>query len=454
MERVSLLKAFDCPKEPDKEEVQLEHCEPKNSNMYFDPCARRKIKLETEVGENDLFKKKCKILSMFDPLDDHLKRNGGLRLDPSFIKKVTELSITTIQTLIKEPWKLSSLFGDSSPGHRKVGTKYVFLAALHLSLKERSLHSEGLFIFEISMSTLLKCYSHLSVCQSTLAKYLTVVRLICNQIGQDLGTTQDKKAFFLMLSTKMIGVLFSSSIFKGLLREPEKIETKLKTYLNRFCILQGDLDRHLSVRPISHHAFAVVYLCLTIFVNRLQLPHMTQIVAILKSSDSHFSSLEYSSCAGCAMNWKFKTIEIFRKAVFICSGDAFFWSWKNYYQRKDKRVVSDNILDDNLFLNLKPTENDHQSETTFENSKVRDADENLLGKREKRSSCTGQDQTTDHSMKDVESHTLDSDESEGFKTLLYPEEREYLHVILKSLLKSSTLKLLGFDLKINKFDSS
>ena len=47
--------------------------------------------METLAGDEDIIRRINKIEDMFSPLNDYLKQNSKLGLDPSFIKEVSYL---------------------------------------------------------------------------------------------------------------------------------------------------------------------------------------------------------------------------------------------------------------------------------------------------------------------------------------------------------------------------
>lgn len=449
MEKTSLLERFDRKSVDVSDEVDFTPSIHKTVNVYYDPLAKRKIKLEAREGEADLGARRVKVLDMFGPLDSFLMKNGGLRLDKAFTRSVEDLAMHVFEVCHKNPSKLDSIDGSHSHGHRRLSTKYTFLATVHLLLKARSLQSDGSFFYEISLGNLMSCYTHISLYQSTLAKYLSLVRQICKEEGRELGSANDKKKLFFVLSEKIAKIMTTRYRSLGIALEKDKLQKKLISNVHKFTVLHPDLLMHcIGSRPIAHHAFSVTYLSLiTMLPRHVNLP-VSDVLTVVKHAEQHLASLDYSSCVGCIMTWKMKCIAKFR-AVCLAQDhkDPFLWSWRNYYKQNTPSTdPAMHLPDDTSTLPLRTTDDDasiYRNDTTTANSMSHEPYD-YLGKRQQSTAAGRHDSQADlrgQQSTDIDSSPYASSASHPTTDRLTDHERSYVAVIVKCLLKSSTLAM-------------
>lgn len=438
---MSLLKQFDIPAKKQPEVQELVQSTQAPLNMYFDPLAKRKIRLEANDGDADMAIRRGKIQDMFDPLDNFLMKKGGLRLDKTFIKSVEDLAMHVFSLCNRDPSRLEAVHGEQSKGHKRLSTKYTFLSVVHLLLKARSLQSDGSFIYEISLNHLLSCYTHLHICQSTLGKYLCLVRAICKEEGRELGSTDDKQKLFFMLSEKMGKIILSKSRTLGLTQQPEKLQKKLLSNIRKFTVLHTDLLKHyIGSRPIAHHAFSVAFLCITTMLPSHSNPKISEILNTVRQAEPHFGSLDYSACIGCVMSWKIKSILKFR-AICLAQEhrDPFLWSWRNFYKQNKTFAESSvpNLRDpEKQIVSVDDETSEYINDTTTANS-LYHVPASVLGKRKLSSTATIEPENPCLIQLPPNSDQIPS--SNFMPIRLLEEEKEYMSVIIKYLLKSSTL---------------
>ena len=173
---------------------------------------------------------------MFDPFNEYLSKTGGLRIDSSFKKQVLDLVIKVLAICHKDKskWNEFNFSTADSTSTKKLYVKYVFIAGLYLTLKSRVMEHDTGFLFEISIGSLLKCFSHLKLCVSSLAKYIALVKSVGKDLGYNFGSSEDKMRLFWTICQKMIDSVIIDAKFPFITKDKDKIAKKVFKSIGKF----------------------------------------------------------------------------------------------------------------------------------------------------------------------------------------------------------------------------
>lgn len=414
--------------------------EGKSSNMFYSGLAHKKLSLRVTEGEWCIEPKIQKIQQYFDVFDDFLAKNSKLRLDGAFRKVVTDLCARVFNLCHKkgQTW-INSIVPGEQRGPKRLAVKYVFIAALLNCLKSRFIESGGQFIFELSLNGILKCFEHLEICKGTLAKYIILVRTIAKGQGFEIVEGLDRVGLFSTILNRLLDILETQYQKFDSNEPPEKLRRKMVKAINRFVLLNPDIiGISLGMKPVAHNAFAVFSLCLmSLGIIHIQLPTLLE---ICQRAEPHLSSSSYFPVNACVRHWKEETISLFRsiKSLQIPTKEGLFFADFAAQERLQEGKKSSSGVPSapeacrqGASAGLETGNLQDDCTTMVELSRGAEAG---LGKRES--------ETQLHQDTELELQLgLDSKQKVNITQL----EKANLHLILKVMLKSGTMKLLGID---------
>lgn len=426
--------------------------EGKSSNMYYSGLAHKKLPLERVEGEWSVERKVQKLQVYFDVFDDYLCKNSKLRLEGAFKKMVTDLCSQVFNLCYKkgQDWINSKIPGEER-GPRRVGIKYVFIAALYNCLKSKSLSSGGQFLFELSLNEIMKCFQHLDVCKGSLAKYIILVRSIGKEQGIEVGNSNDRVLLFNSILRRLVSIMVKESKIFNITETTAKFKKKMIKAMNRFALLNPELLQNcLGTRPVAHNAFAVFSLCLlSLGINHIQLPHLLE---ICQKEEPHLSSSSYFPVNSCVRHWKEQLIKRFRdlKCLPLTSGvGLFFWHFKSQEKLMDqKNVHFEKQPEQNIDARLQREQNPIPGPSEDVQSDIDSVLGDPLGKRYTGKSQAGDTLCTEQNNTGVvqSAHEVElRNDDEPTNIVISGLEKSNFQLILKAMLKSSTLNLLGIN---------
>ena len=275
-------------------------------SYYYCPGAHRHVSLSDSYQKD---RKKKKIIALFSPLEDHLRKDNH-RVDSSLQREVLDL-VLRLSDNLSSPQNLHS---SRMLGLGRIEMKYLFIACVHLCLQRRL--GEG-FMFELSLPTLVRCYSHLLISEGTLGRYLTIARTILREEDghpdRDRGIDGRVNLLKEMIE-KMADVVCAKANELGVVQGIDRARVVSKAA--RIIHLHRDVLAEWTVRrPLSQSAFSVLTLSLTLVLHPHTLPPLSTLLALIVSSIPHLRSLEYFPCTSSLRSWKARTVHLFRQHI-------------------------------------------------------------------------------------------------------------------------------------------